>query len=47
MLFRRMAAGFVIGNLKGSVSFYSTNEMYMKVLGLDAFAAYHFLERVI
>jgi len=40
-------AGFVIGNLKGFVSSYSTKEMYTKVLGLDAFVAYHFPEREI
>ena len=40
-----MYAGPVENNFQGSVSFYSTNEMCMKILGFVAFAGRNFLGR--
>ena len=40
-----MYVGPVENNFQGSVSFYSTNEMCMKILGFVAFAGRNFLGR--
>ena len=42
-----MYAGPVENNFQGSVSFYSTNEMCMKLLGFLAFAVRSFLGKEI